>query len=132
MPCRNSDRIAKMAKKKAKTEKKSEIPHTFPVQEMDYVDFYKIVKIVENSDCLFFHFEDNPVTVDSSLMLKKGKMLIKDKKGDILKTITHKMDEKITVVGNNYDCLKLFCEKKSYYLPITKSNGDLVNLIANR
>ena len=131
-PCQNSDRPAKMAKRKIKTEKKIEIPHSFPVQELDYEDFYKIVRSVENSDCLFFQYEDNPVNVDSSQMIEKRKLLIKDKKGDVLKLISYKNIEKITVIGNSYDCLKLFCEKKSYYLPITKNNGDLVNLIGNR
>ena len=132
MPCQNSDKIAKMAKKKAKIEKKQEISQNFPIQELDYEDFYKIVRSVENSDCLFFHFEDIPVDVDSSLMISKRKLLIKDKKGEILKTIVYKNVEKIAVIGNSYDCLKLFCEKKSYYLPITKNNGEMVNLIGGR
>lgn len=132
MPCQNSGKIAKMAKKKIKIEKKQEIPQNFPIQELDYEDFCKIVRSVENSDCLFFHFEDNPVDVDSSLMISKRKLLIKDKKGEILKTINYKNDEKITVMGNSYGCLKLFCDKKSYYLPITKNNGEMVNLIGGR
>lgn len=132
MPCQNSGKIAKMAKKKAKIEKKQEIPQNFPIQELDYEDFYKIVRSVENSDCLFFHFKDKPVDVDSSLMISKRKLLIKDKKGEILKTKNYKNDEKITVIGNSYDRLKLFCEKKSYYLPITKNNGEMVNLIGGR
>lgn len=132
MPCQNLGKIAKMAKKKVKIEKKQEIPQNFPIQELDYDDFCKIVRSVENSDCLFFHFEDNPVDVDPSFMLSKRKLLIKDKKGEILKTINYKNVEKITVMGNSYDCLKLFSEKKSYYLPITKNNGEMMNLIGGR
>lgn len=132
MPCQNLGKIVKMAKKKVKIEKKQEIPQNFPIQELDYEDFCKIVRSVENSDCLFFHFENDPVDVDSSFMLSKRKLLIKDKKGEILKTINYKNVEKITVMGNSYDCLSLFSEKKSYYLPITKNTGEMMNLIGGR
>lgn len=118
-----------MAKRKQKVE---EIVSndTFDKQFLLLEDFLKIIRVVENSESLIFKFEEEEVNVDYSNIAKKN-LKILSKKNKLLKNINYK-DNKIEVQGNRYDCLTLFCIKKSYYLPITKSDGSQIILTGGK
>ena len=119
-----------MAKRKQKEVIEIVSNDNFEKQYLLLEDFAKILRVVENSESLIFKYGDEEVTVDYSKIDKKN-IKILSKKNTLLKNINYK-ENKIEVQGNRYDCLTLFCIKKYYYLPITKSDGKMIILTGGK
>lgn len=120
-----------MAKRKIVQKEKEEITHPLETQTIEFEDFCRILKAVENSEFLFFLYKDEKINVDTSL-IEKRKIIIKNKKGEEIKTVSYKKDEKINIMGNVYDKFSLFSEKKTYFLPVVKSNGEYFSLVGGK
>lgn len=118
-----------MAKRK---EKKEETPSNFEAQEISLEDFEKIIKVVENSEVAYFGYDGKEVSVDySKLLSKTNNLKILNKKGEVLKSINYK-EKIIKIYGNKFDCLELLSLKKWFYIPITKSDGNIFILTTGK
>ena len=118
-----------MAKRK---EKKEETSSNFEAQEISLEDFEKIIKVVENSEVAYFGYDGKEVSVDYSKLLSKiNNLKILNKKGEVLKSINYK-EKIIKIYGNKFDCLELLSLKKWFYIPITKSDGNIFILTTGK
>ena len=118
-----------MAKRK---EKKEETPVIFEAQEILLEDFEKIIRVVENSETAYFGYEGKEIIIDYSKLLSKSNNLkILNKKGEVLKSINYK-EKTIKIYGNKFDCLELLSLKKWFYIPITKSDGNIFVLTTGK
>lgn len=112
--------------------KKEDVPLSFETQEISLEDFDKIIRVVENSEVAYFSYDGKEVTIDySKLLSKTNNLKILNKKGEVLKSINYK-EKNIKISGNKFDCLDLLSLKKWFYIPITKSDGNIFVLTTGK
>lgn len=116
-----------MAKRK---KLKEEIIQTFDDQQIIFDDFIKILRVAQNSENLSLKLDGEIVKVDLSKSDKR-KIQVLNKRDVLIKTLVYK-EEIIKIVGNRYDCFEILCDKKHYYLPITKSDGNIMVLVGGK
>lgn len=116
-----------MAKRKVV---KEESPQNFDLQHVTFDDFIKILKVVQNSEILNLKMDGEDVKIDLSKSDNK-KIKVLNKRDNLIKTLSYK-DDVIQIIGNRYDCFDITCEKKHYYLPITKSDGNIMILVGGK
>lgn len=109
---------------------KEEIPKNFEIQHILFEDFIKILKVAQNSELLSLKMDGEDVKLDFSKSDNK-KIKVLNKRNNLIKTLSYKEDN-IEIMGNRYDCFTITCEKKQYYLPITKSDGNIIILVGGK
>lgn len=109
---------------------KEDTPQNFESQHVIFDDFIKILRVVQNSEILTLKMDGEDVKLDLSKSDNK-KIKVLNKRDNPIKTISYKNDV-IEVIGNRYDCFEITCEKKHYYLPITKSDGSIMVLVGGK